>query len=182
MATDAPENLPATAGTLNEYLHELLNLDLDEKALLDRAVQAPRELVEAALRGLIADRLRMARAERRRANGLLGGPDAAQRAHPAVAGVVHSGRSSRVAAIRNNAEKLEAWFSDAIWIGTCRRKLGDASYVDLSVAAALLRRSADNLTGKAERLEKLAALVDEYEVTSVRALPVEALLGLVDQA
>jgi hypothetical protein len=183
-ATDVPAGQAAL--TLNDHLHDLLDdAELtDEAALLARAVRdIPREVIDQALHGLLRDRLRLVRAERRRANGLLGGPLAAEREHPALGrGTVHSGRSMKVQTIRDNADKLEAWFSDEIWVGTRRRKLGDATSAELHAAASFMRRTAENAEARAVRFEKLAGLLDEHGAEMVRQLPAEALYELARQA
>lgn len=179
-APDAPR-------TLNDYLHRLLDDSADGLVTAELVVRAaqeiPREVIDASLHSMLNDRLRLVRAERRRANGLLGGPLAAERVHPATrTGSVHSGRSAKVAGIRDRAADLEAWFSDEIWIGTRRRKLGDATYADLYAAAGFMRRTAESAETRAARFEKLAGLLEEHDVQTVRDLPAEVLLELAAQA
>jgi hypothetical protein len=91
------------------------------------------------------------------------------------------GRSAKVAAIRESGPK---WLRDRLNTGADPRewkRIGDCSFTDLMFAAAQRRDQAARTSAAAERLERLAELVQAHGVDRVRDLP-ESVLAQVGGA
>jgi hypothetical protein len=172
--------------TLAGYLNKIINNGAsDDREIIDKAmIEVPREVLDQHIRGMVRAALAQVWHQRRRANGVISGPNAQGREHPGVkaknrAGV-HSGRSPKVAAVRAAlaSGKLAAWYRDELWTGTRKVRLGDATYEDLTAVSNYYDSTAAANTRMAEQVRRIAVLVLEHKVSRVSELPETVALAL----
>lgn len=162
----------SAASPMSEFdLQAVVNVVLDGTELTDPrqvaaavASQIPAKDRLAALTQALDSFVREAMQRRRQRNPIVG-PRA-------------TGRSAKVAAIRGWWERA---MNDRVNVGpraTDWKHLGDCGYDDLMYAAASRWDKAREITAAGDRYAELAKLLNRHSVTSVKALPPEAVQAL----
>lgn len=171
--------------SLSAYLNRIINdgAENDDEIIARAMHEVPRKVIDRHIGALLRTALAGVWHQRRRANGIVSGAAAQRRDHPGVhigRGGVHSGRSPKVAGIRQAVQNgtLAAWYRDELYTGTRKVRLGEATHADLMAVSAYYRSTADANQRVAERAEKIAATLQEHGVERVDQLPEEVALAL----
>lgn len=175
--------MPDTLPDLGEHIDRAIDAGVTDVADIALKVRgtAPADLIEAHilafLRAAIRDRL----AKRRAGNPIIRGATAYARivnGRPAVA----AGAGKRARQRDQFAADRVRWLADTVWTGTHRVQLGEATPVDLTMAADAMREQASRSVATAERYVEIAEAVRAAGVATVADLPDAQLQALMDRA
>lgn len=172
-----------TLPDLGSYFDQYIDAGVEDPADLAAKVlaSAPREVIEAHALHFLKLAARERIGKRKSRNPVIHGAVAYARVmngRPAIA----AGAGKRARQRDQFAADRARWLADTVWTGDRRVSLGEATALDLRMAADAMRTQAARSVATAVRYDEIAVAVADAGVDTVADLPEEQLRALMDRA